>query len=276
MSALPSNPYAPPQAEDVPVFASPLPPGFRRFHLDPVSYPKLMSRWVLRAVGVYAAIGLPFLGVFCVMATLSPLSIVPGVLIVLAFVWGRAAKRPTEAIRAYELLVAPRILRRTTATAGPAEILRPEVTRIVETRDGLWLSSDAPPRALFVWRAVDGYADVRAELAAWRPIETLRGWEAWRVNRRWMRWQGHRDAVIGTALAEDTSLRQELELARAVSSTVHLHYPKAGTKRRGPWMTLVLWLVLIVMFLAIWQFLSPTDHPTHPRRAAPAPTSVEP
>jgi hypothetical protein len=47
----------------------------------------------------------------------------------------------------------------------------------------------------------------------------------------------------------------------------------AQRPQRAKW-TLVLWVVLIMMFLAVWQFLSPAERPTH-GHAAPPPPPVE-
>lgn len=76
----------------------------------------------------------------------------------------------------YELLVSDRVLRRSSHGLPVAEVLRAEVTEIVETAAGLWVICTEPRRSLFVARALDGYADVREALAAWSPIKTLGGW----------------------------------------------------------------------------------------------------
>jgi hypothetical protein len=74
--------------------------------------------------------------------------------------------------------------------------------------------------------------------------------------------------VSGTSLADDASLREELEIARSVASTAYLAHPVAQPRRgRRPLVVLALWVLLIVMFLAIWQFLSPAPRtsPSRPR-----------
>jgi hypothetical protein len=167
------------------------------------------------------------------------------------------ARRPNRPeLLTYDLLLGARVLRRTLATLQPAEVLRPEVTSVFETRDGLLVCCEGPRRALFITRALDGYDDVRATIATWRPIEPLRGWAAWRRSVREARRQGMRGAVIGTALESDPSLAAELETLRGLSDPAWRSY-RAPSKGMSVRVTVVLWVVLIVMFLAIWQVLQP-------------------
>jgi hypothetical protein len=264
------NPYAPPRDAAAPLATSvtALPPGFRRFRLDPVAYGPFVTGIFVRRVGLVAVMTVVMLALFNAAVGQSPTAtagqcvgaLIFGGMITMARRRGVAANE----LRAYELLLGPRVLRRVGTQLGPAEILRPEVTQIAETREGLWLSSQAPKRSLFIARAVDGYADVRAELAGWRPIESVSGWSAWRLTSRAAKQQGHRDAVIGTALASDPSLSEELEIARAVSSATHV--ANAPPKRRPFLWVLVLWGILIFMFLGIWTFLTPAQSST-PSRA---------
>jgi hypothetical protein len=251
------EPYSPPRDGLPMITSAPLPPGFRRFRLDPVLFGPLVTRGILRTLMPMSVIAVGFVLIFNMAIGQSPSSTaaqIGALALVCALILVRRRSITAKALRAYELLMGPRVLRRVGSQLGPAEILRPEVTQIVETSDGLWLSSQVPVRSLFVARAIDGYADVRAELAAWHPIESARGWAAWRMASRAAERQGHRDAVLGTALASDSSLRDELEIARAASSVAYLEEYVAPKRRLVRWS--VLWGILILMFGAIWVFLS--------------------
>jgi hypothetical protein len=270
MSSALTNPYAPPGPDSLAAPASALPPGFRRFRLDPAGFRSFATRRYLKRFAFVAPLflfmlpaygaGLPRVNFMISLTFILVASIIAARIV--------SVRRGTPAeLATYELLVTPRVLRRTFAGAFPAEILRPEVTRIVETNAGLWIFCKVHRRSLFVARMVDGYADVRAELAAWRAIEPLSGpwvwWSTWRLLA-----EGQRDAVYGTSLADDPSLREELEAARRVSSAAHRVHPAAPLR----WLTrpvgvLVYWGLLMGMLFAIWKFLSPAP----PRSAAPHP-----
>jgi len=164
----------------------------------------------------------------------------------------------------YELLISDRVLRRSSVgSLAAAEVLRPEVNEIVETPAGLWVTCTTPRRSAFVVRALDGYADVREALSAWTPIKPLRGWAAFVRTGRETGYEGPRDAVLGTALATDATLVTELEAVRAASTEGYgvegygVQAPAAAIRR--PFRTLVLWVGLVVMFLAIWQVLQPSE-----------------
>jgi hypothetical protein len=265
MSAPGFDPYAPPKAPaDLPAFVDgPLPPGVRRFRLDPELYRSAIRR---RAVRVLAVM-LPAMALYWVPTAMhSPetsWTLVPGALF--AVVWVgvmvlNAGRPNSPALVSYELLVSARVLRRTVAAALPVEVLRPEVTSIVETSDGLYVCCEKVRRSIVIGRTLSGYEDVRNALREWGSIESLRGWKAWRRATLESRRQGTRDAVAGSALDTDRSLASELETIRSVSSATWRSFPAApssfGSK---PSRVLILWVLLIVMFLAIWQFLQPAN-----------------
>ena len=162
------------------------------------------------------------------------------------------------ALARYELLVSERVLRRSAGVGPVAEVLRAEVSEIVETNLGLWISCAQPRRSLFVVSALDGYADVRQALSAWAPIATLRGWKAGQYARRETRYQGPRDAVLGTALATDPTLAAELEAVRGASFDGHAS-PGAPVVASRAGRALAVWVLLIVGFLAVWQVLQPGE-----------------
>jgi hypothetical protein len=226
----PSTPFAPSQLRD-----STLPLGVRRFHLDPLRHREYATAHVLRSVLVFAGAFAVVL-LLAVVAGLSSAAAVTAFVVVtaLAATPGLRFARRTDSpqLLTYELLVGTRVARRTVAGSQPAEMLRPEVTAIYETSEGLWLASTTPHRALFVSRAIDGYADVRAELARWRAIEPLGGARAWHHATQEGAAQGSRDAIEGTALGSDPSLGAELELVRGASSKYWEQYVTTPVLRR--------------------------------------------
>jgi hypothetical protein len=245
---------------------APLPPGVRRFRLDPARYREKDHR----LLAIIPVVGATILCNLAIVATGSSLPVyVIGLALVLRILFGRDRRPPSPAhLATYELFVGPRVLRRTEASKPPAEVLRPEVSAIVETRDGLHVSCDAPPRSLFLSRALDGYEDVRAELGAWRAIEPLRGWAAWRRASDESH-EGPRDAISGTSLASDPSLAHELELVRSASSMDWRIAPEERPPRSARRM-LVAWVVLLVLFVAVWQLLQPAERPPARRPSRPA------
>ena len=243
-----------------------LPSGMRRFRLDPPGYARLRAKTALRSLSV----SLPVLGAVAVgNAALGVWSAEPGAClfgVLFAGILYAAVRRASgPELVTYELLIGPRVLRRTLPNTQPAEVLRPEVTSIVETNEGLFVCCARPSRALFVTRALDGYDDVRAELATWTAIEPLRGWAAWRRGWRETQRQGARHAVAGTALADDASLREELETVRNIGDAGWRKYsavPAHPWGPRGVRRMLALWVLLILMFLVIWQVLAPEMNST--------------
>jgi hypothetical protein len=259
------------------------PQEVRRFRLDPAEYWRVQKKSLLRlgiAIAVGAAIG--FAPVFVLSARAPSRAADPfpvtWMIAVVVFVpmmisFASIARRVrTAQLGGYELLVTPRVLRRVQPSGGPAEILRPEVTRVVETNDGIWVIGDRPQRALFVTRALDGYADVRGALARWGNVEPLAGFAAFAFAWKHGGHQASRDARAGTALASDPTLYDELAKVRAASADrgagigATIVMPKIVGRR----MMLGLWVVLIVMFLGIWVFLQAPAPPRSGLGRAPA------
>jgi hypothetical protein len=138
----PSTPFAPSQLRD-----STLPLGVRRFHLDPLRHREYATAHVLRSVLVFAG-ALALVLLLAVAAGLSSAAAVTVFVVVtaLAATPGLRFARRTDSpqLLTYELLVGTRVVRRTVAGSQPAEMLRPEVTAIYETSEGLWLTSTTP------------------------------------------------------------------------------------------------------------------------------------
>ena len=258
------NPYAPPAVTiDARASDLPLPSGVRRFRLDPQRY----DRFNLLVTMQLIAIVMPIFGTVLVL-NVWLLGMPPSYAVlaaVLIFAWIVVARTirlriaRKSNLETYELLVSERVARRNLGGWTSAEILRPEVTRITEVRTGLWIHCNFPPRSLFVASAVADYAAAREIFAAWAPwapIESMTGFSAWRMSLREGKLQGLRDETFKTALAADPSLAMELEMVRSASTTPE--GTKSPARRTALVRLLVVWFALIFVFLAAWQFLSPS------------------
>lgn len=254
------NPYAPPAPPPAVVPEAPLPAGMRRFRLAPGPYRALVRRIVIRRDVIIGLIYLLLLGMLWAIGL--PVEYAAGVAVAVctgSFVvtWLRTRAAVERQLAMFEIVVSPRVLRRVMVGLPPSEMLLPEVTRIVETPRALSLVSTAPRRTMTVVRAVDGYEVVREQVATWGKIETLRGWPAFAFAWGQIRHMGMRDRVEGTALATDPTLLEELTAVRAVSGDAGGAYGNVVTLRRRLVRLLILWLLLLGLFLAIWEFLQP-------------------
>jgi hypothetical protein len=255
-----TNPYAPPAAASFALPEGPLPAGVRRFRIDPARARVLVRSTLVRRQVVALVVMVMLLGIYRVLGLATELSIViVGIVWVMGvgLAWMRLAGITRRQVETFECLVSERVIRRIVVGALPAEILRPEITRVVEAKWGMWVICAQPRRALGLSRAIAGYDELRATLASWKPVEGIGGWSAMRLPYAHMRQMGPRDVVDGTALAADAGLREELAMIRAVSADRGAGYGPVRDARRLLWRVLLLWVLLIVMFLAIWQFLSP-------------------
>lgn len=100
----------------------------------------------------------------------------PVVFAAVAFGWFRSVRKQMKEGRAawdsYRLTVGPNVLRRIIVNLPPAEIVRTEVTRIIESpTDGLSVTTADRHRFVFVPRQLVGFAEVRAQLSEWKAIE---------------------------------------------------------------------------------------------------------
>ncbi|HEX7665778.1 MAG TPA: hypothetical protein VF407_14730 [Polyangiaceae bacterium] len=261
MNADEPNPYAPPAVTmDVRSSDAPLPPGVRRFTLDPPAYDAFQRRMLVQVVLFFAVI-------VAVMTTILVAAGIPldkvalifalavGWVAVARFIRVRMARRAN--LESYELLVGEQTARRNLAGFVSAEIVRREIDDIVEVPTGLWLRCVHPPRSLFVARAIGNYAEARAIFESWRSITKVGGFAAWSYARREGKRQGPRDydptstlQGHGPAVAETV----ELLALRNASRTTGLTTPpsRAAALVR----IVVVWFGLIFFFLAIWQFFS--------------------
>ena len=145
--------------------------------------------------------------------------------------------------------------------------MRPEVAEIVDTPHGLWVTCEVPRRSLYVPRWLDGFDDVRELLRAWGPTKELRGVAAHLRAMRERSRQAPRDAVKGTALESDPTLVMDLEALRAASRERAHVRPGPVIRSRA---VLALWILLVVLFLAIWQFLQPSKDARGPQTCTSA------
>jgi hypothetical protein len=267
-----TNPYAPPVTASFVLPVAALPEGMRRYRLAEKPYRTLVRRallvrfaWVLaiylvlfgvlELIGIHSVLLLPIFGLSFGLNVLST--------------WLRTRAATRKQLVMYELIVGPRVARRIMLALPPSEILRPEVTRILETPRGMWLISTAPRRTLALSAATEGYAELRATMGTWGQVESMRGWAAFAFAWGQRRHMLPRDAIAGTTLEADASLRDELMAVRALSADRGAGYdPLVRTRDRLVRMV-ILWAVLVVLFLVIWQMLQPQPRPRAPRPRPP-------
>ncbi|MGH7280182.1 MAG: hypothetical protein ACRELY_01545 [Polyangiaceae bacterium] len=255
------NPYAPPAVTiDTRSSDLPLPSGMRRFRLDPERYDRFQRIVMVQMMAIVTPIFTMLLLVNVWLFRFPPSYAVLADVLLVAWIGVARTIRIRMARKAnldtYELLVSERAVRRNLGGWTSAEILRPEVARITEVRTGLWIQCNIPLRSLFVASAIDDYASAREMFSRWAPIETMTGFSAWRMARREGKRQGLRDETFGTALAVDPSLVMELEMVRSASTTPE--GTKSLSRGRAQIQLLVIWFALVFVFLAVWQFLSPS------------------
>jgi hypothetical protein len=232
----------------------------RRFGLDPAAYRVLLQSRVRRRgpiIVVIVAIVIAINGLSGLPALVTSGVLVVGCVLGLGIAWFGVSRVGTAQLSTFEVLASERVVRRIFKGTLPAEILRPEVTRIVETKWGLWVLCASPRRSLGLVRAIAGYAELREHLSRWLPIEELRGWQAARLSYSERARQGPRDVMVGTALATDPTLDTELGTVRAVSADRGAGYGAPTLARNRLVRVLTLWVLLIVMFFALWQLLQP-------------------
>jgi hypothetical protein len=255
-----TNPYAPPAAAEFVLPTPVLPPGVRRFGLDLAAYRLLLRSRVRRrgpVIVAVVAVVIAINGLSGLPALLTSGVLAVGCILGLGIAWFGVSRVGSAQLATFEVLASDRVVRRILKGTLPAEVLRPEVTRIVETRFGLWVLCTTPRRSLALVRAIAGYADLREHLARWRPIEELKGWPATRMSYAERGRQGPRDVMVGTALATDATLVEELGTVRAVSADRGAGYGAPTLVRHRLLRMAMLWVLILVLFLALWQLLQP-------------------
>jgi len=154
-------------------------PEVRSYRLDPAAFEATVKRRVQRRL----AWALPSLLLLVVVLgrfedrTLETLPFtVPIVLAGLGWGGFRALKRERETGRpswqSYQLSLSENAMRRFIRPLPAVEIVRSEVTRILDAPgDGLTVTSADPQRFIFIPEQLIGYPSVRAELSGWRSFE---------------------------------------------------------------------------------------------------------
>ena len=130
-------------------------------------------RWVFGAMTAALAafaFGLPALSADSVPASSWVIAVV--VVAVFALFAARGVARVGARLLSYQLTLGPNVARIVCEGLEPAEIVRHEVTRVVENARGLRISFAG--RVAGVPRELGGYDEVRRRLAAWRAIEPSR------------------------------------------------------------------------------------------------------
>ncbi len=269
------NPYAPPGAAPLVLPRTPLLPGITRHRLVPELYRPMVRRVLVRRGVLTAALYAAIVAMLGAMGL--PISLTTWALIAVLWAgstglaWMRARAELERQLAMFEVLASPRVVRRIMPLLPVAEMLRPEVTRIVETARGLWLVAQNPRRTLFLVSALENFSELRAAVGTWGRVESLRGLPAFFFAYGQLRHMRPRDTLEG-ALAADPTLTNELQTVRMLSADQGAGYPGTIVPRRRLVRMLVLWVLLVVFFLAIWQFLSPSPRP----RARPTHTTVTP
>ncbi|GAB4475032.1 MAG: hypothetical protein Kow00124_15590 [Anaerolineae bacterium] len=155
----------------------------KSYHISQAGIRKARRAFVLRGaaggvvVAALASLALTVLQQSLGAGPTSPLLIFAGLLalflIGLALGLQRAARRITQRIESYELRLDENTLSATTPGGRPVKIRREQITRLEERPpEVLLVEADNPPRTISIPMALEGYAEVRAQLTAWRPIET--------------------------------------------------------------------------------------------------------
>ncbi len=262
MAVVEPNPYAPPAVTiETRVSEPPLPPGVRRFTLNPRSFDGFQARVLVQLLLVLLPIvaGAMLVLFFIAKLPLDKVTLVFGLTIawvaLARIVRVRMARRSN--LESYELLVSENAARRNLAGRVSAEILRPEVEDIVEVTTGLWIRCQNPPRALFVANAVSDWNEARTLFATWKSIRKIGGLAAWSFARREGKKQGLRDEPDSSVLGDAPSPAHGAELAvlRSASRTTGLAAPPSRSAALVR--IVVVWFGLIFFFLALWQCVTP-------------------
>jgi hypothetical protein len=256
-----ANPYAPPAAATFALPVPALPAGVHRYGLDPAAYRLLLRSRVRRRspiIVVVVAVAIAVNGLSGLPALVTSGVVLVGCVLGLAIAWFGAGRVGSRQLATFEVLASERVVRRILTGTLPAEVLRPEVSRIVETKLGLWVICERPRRSLFLVRAIDRYEDLRRALASWRTVEAGSAWTSTRLSYSERARQGPRDVMVGTALADDATLAEELTMVRAHAADRGAGYGAPTLARNRLLRVVLLWALLVVMFFALWQLLQPS------------------
>jgi hypothetical protein len=154
----------------------------RVYHLPPERFRVIHRRLLVLLAGVTAIVGVVIAGyIFQAGMPHRPAQWVPSLVLFggYALFQLRLAKRAATRRMTYQLTLGPNVLRIVCDGLVPTELLRTDVTRIVESARGLVLHAGG--RVVGVPYDLGGYDEVRTRLGAWRTIERAR-FGAWRTS----------------------------------------------------------------------------------------------
>jgi hypothetical protein len=109
----------------------------------------------------------------------TPVSISVNFLVVVAVVLGLAIslrkqiKRERMAWKSFQLTLGKHVVRRYMANVPAIEILRSEVTTIIDSQEGLTIKTANPYHFLFVPKSIVAYEAVRERLVTWKTFEVI-------------------------------------------------------------------------------------------------------
>jgi hypothetical protein len=161
-------------------------PEVRSYRLDPTAFEPMVKRRIRRrlawALPWFVVVVTPMLVLLAhvqdgVLETL-PFT-VPVILVSLGFGAVRALKwqrkNGKQSWDSYQLSLSENAMRRFIGQLPAVEIVRPEVTRIIDAPgDGLTVTTADRQRFIFIPEQLIGYPSVRAELSSWRSFERQR------------------------------------------------------------------------------------------------------
>lgn len=150
------------------------------FTLKPEGYPKARNSGILRSAVLYL-LTVPTAALMVVRGDFSVrgLATVFGTMLAMGlgfalFQWA-SIRRLRSAWRSFQIIIDGDKLTRSVEPGGSASIWRDLVTRIDEYADvGLVVRTSGRERAISIPPSLEGYAEARALIAAWRPITSHR------------------------------------------------------------------------------------------------------
>ncbi len=156
------------------------------YQLDPAAFeasvrPRLLRGLLIRAALMMAAMAFGFMLVSLAQpGQEAPLPLMGVMFAVLTFFFARAGRNQLGAEKlawhSYQLSLSPNAMRRSVANLSPVEILRPDVTHIVEAPGlGLTVRTADAGKSIFIPEQLAGFQSVRSELARWRALEPQAG-----------------------------------------------------------------------------------------------------
>jgi hypothetical protein len=102
---------------------------------------------------------------------LAALSVVTFSLLILVYIFWKAARKDRESLDSWEIVIGPDFILRRLKNLQDLEIRRDEVTSITEGVRGLAVRTALRERGITVSSSMEAYEDARARLARWRVFD---------------------------------------------------------------------------------------------------------